>query len=291
MSTSAFVGFVDDAAIFPPGNAPLSRAVEAHRQHRAAWYADVVGPFLCSDARLPELHRLVERADAGAEITLGIVVRGGAGAVQPALAWAQRCTDLRAVTVEVALRDEPQLARNARRVTTVLDDCPEDLTAYVEMPRPVDPRAPSAGWLEALDEIAAAGHRTKYRTGGPTMDDHPGEHELAAFVAACLDREIAFKCTAGLHHAIRNTAPRSGFEQHGYLNVLLATRASLDGGSLDDVADVLARRDAGEVATAIRELDETTLTATRRWFTSFGSCSVSEPVDDLLDLGLLERKQ
>ncbi len=26
----------------------------------------------------------------------------------------------------------------------------------------------------------------------------------------------------------------------------------------------------------------------RRWFTSYGSCSVSEPLDDLLALGLLE---
>jgi hypothetical protein len=33
------------------------------------------------------------------------------------------------------------------------------------------------------------------------------------------------------------------------------------------------------------ELD---LAGARRWFTSFGSCSVSEPLDDLLALGLLE---
>jgi hypothetical protein len=27
---------------------------------------------------------------------------------------------------------------------------------------------------------------------------------------------------------------------------------------------------------------------TRRWFTSFGSCSVSEPLGDLISLGLVE---
>ena len=39
-------GLVDDAAVFPPGNAALPDAVAAHREHRAAWYADLVGPLL-----------------------------------------------------------------------------------------------------------------------------------------------------------------------------------------------------------------------------------------------------
>jgi hypothetical protein len=30
------------------------------------------------------------------------------------------------------------------------------------------------------------------------------------------------------------------------------------------------------------------VTRTRRWFTSFGSCSVAEPLDDLIALGLVE---
>ena len=30
------------------------------------------------------------------------------------------------------------------------------------------------------------------------------------------------------------------------------------------------------------------LEGARRWFTSYGSCSITEPVDDLVGLGLLE---
>ena len=33
----------------------------------------------------------------------------------------------------------------------------------------------------------------------------------------------------------------------------------------------------------------TDVAGARRWFTSFGSCSVTEPLDDLLALGLLEK--
>jgi hypothetical protein len=37
---------IDDAAVFPPGNAPLLEAVDAHRDHRRSWYRDLVGPLL-----------------------------------------------------------------------------------------------------------------------------------------------------------------------------------------------------------------------------------------------------
>jgi hypothetical protein len=41
-----FAGLVDDAAVFPPGSASVPDAVSAHRRHRTAWYADLVGPLL-----------------------------------------------------------------------------------------------------------------------------------------------------------------------------------------------------------------------------------------------------
>ena len=33
---------------------------------------------------------------------------------------------------------------------------------------------------------------------------------------------------------------------------------------------------------------DTELSGARRWFTSFGSCSVTEPLDELISTGLLE---
>jgi hypothetical protein len=54
-------GLVDDAAIFPPGNAPLEEALAAHRQHRSAPYADLVGPFVVADRDLAALRDVVSR--------------------------------------------------------------------------------------------------------------------------------------------------------------------------------------------------------------------------------------
>lgn len=285
MSTAAqglLTGLVDDAAMFPPGNAPLPQAVSAHHDHRRSGYADLVGPLLCSDRDLRTLRETLT-----SPVRLGLVVSGGAGAIGPAVQHATRSEHVEPVTVEIALRDEDDLARNAERIVRALDlELPGDAHAAVEVPR-VHDRAPTPSWFAALDEVAAAGHRLKLRTGGEYPDAHPSERELATFIDAALDRECPFKLTAGLHHAVRNTDPDTGYEQHGFCNVLLATRALLDGGGIDAAAEILARRDAEPIAAELAGWDQTTAASTRRWFASLGSCSIDDPLTDLRDLGLM----
>ena len=82
---------------------------------------------------------------------------------------------------------------------------------------------------------------------------------------------------------MRNTSGE-GFEQHGFLNVLVATRRAFDGASRDEVIDVLEQRDPTSLTGLV---DGAELAGARRWFTSFGSCSVTEPLDDLVALGLV----
>ena len=275
-------GFVDDASMFPPGDLPLDRAVAEHRQHRVSEYADLVGGFVVSDLKLPDLiAELGDRPDN--PLAVNVVVTGGAGAIEPAVRWATRspATHLRAL--EIALRDEDDLAHNARRVLAARDQLATDLDdvlVHVEPPRLRG--APSAGWLGALDELAAGDVRLKFRTGGVDQDAFPTCGELADAIEAALDRELPFKCTAGLHHAIRQVDPATGITHHGFLNVLLATRACLDGG---DGSEVLAEESA---AALLDGLDPDALDRTRRWFTSFGCCAVLEPHDDLVELGLVE---
>ncbi len=284
---STFAGFVDDAAMFPPGNAAPQEAVEAHRRYRAQPIGPLLGPLLCADTRLPEVTAALSGTRHQTPVPLGVVVTGGAGAIGPALRWASGAPRATLTSVETALRDEDDLAHNARRVVTVLsNELPAEATAFIEVPR-IGSRSPSPTWESALDVIAESGHCVKYRTGGPDRDAFPDEAELASFITAALDRELAFKCTAGLHHAIRSTAP-GPIEQHGFLNILLATRASLDGAAPDEVADVLASRESGEIVSGMEQLNGAAGTSARRWFRSFGTCSITEPVEDLVALGLLE---
>jgi hypothetical protein len=286
---TTFGDLVDDAAMFPPANAPVPDAVREHARHRASWYAALVGGFVCPDTRLNELQAALDEAgsDIAHPLRVNLTVQGGAGAVEPALTWTARDDRLRVVAVEVALRDEDDLAHNAGRMATVLSSAlPDDAVAYAEMPRLYSAEAP-AGWHAALDELAAAGLQAKFRTGGPDHDAFPSAAELVTVVDAFLDREMSFKCTAGLHHAVRHTGPGTGFEHHGFLNVLLATRALFDGASHADAQDALEERDPDTVAARVRGLGVDGIVSTRRWFGSFGSCSVDDPVQDLVALGLV----
>ncbi len=300
MSTSAapapvpipehLTSLVDDAAVFPPGNAALPEALAAHREHLRAGYAALLGPFVVGDLRLPDLRELLD-PDAPA-LGVTVVVSGGAGALEPAVRWSTRTPGLELRGLEVALRDEADLAHNARRMLTALDqlvaagELDEDVPVHLEPPR-LRGAEPAPGWLAALDEVAAVDHRLKFRTGGADADAFPGADELATCIGAALDRELRFKCTAGLHHALRHRDEETGFEHHGFLNVLLATRASLDGASHADVVDVLEERDGAVVVGRLRETGDPGLASARRWFTGFGSCSVLEPLEDLIDLDLL----
>jgi len=269
-----FDSLIDDAAIFPPGNSPLPDAVEAYLARREEWYADLVASFVVTDQDLPEVAR--------SGFPVSIVVTGGAGAVAGGLRLAARA-GTRVAGLEIALRDPDDLTGNARRVATAVDmaraeGLAEDETpVYVELPHV----GSTASWLAAADVVAESGFRLKFRTGGLEAPLFPAAHALARWIDAALDRETPFKCTAGLHHAVAHTDPQTGFPHHGFLNVLVATRTALDGG---DVVDVLNQRDGASLAAVAQDLPE----STRNWFTSFGSCSVVEPRDDLVELGLLD---
>ncbi|NUR09228.1 MAG: hypothetical protein HOQ45_19775, partial [Nocardioidaceae bacterium] len=135
------------------------------------------------------------------------------------------------------------------------------------------------------DEVAAAELRLKFRTGGTEADAFPSARQVAGWVDAALDRETPFKCTAGLHRALRHRDPDTGFEHHGFLNLMVATVQLFDGGSLDDAVAVV---DEADPARMIGAAIDTELWRARRWFTSFGSCSVTEPLESLIATGLLE---
>jgi hypothetical protein len=291
---SPFQRLVDDAALFPPASLPLATAVAEHRGHRGSGYADLVGPFVVADVAIPDLLAVLRAEPAGGPLPVSVVVTGGAGAIEPAVVWAARAEELTLAALELPLRGEDDLAYNARRVTTVVDQLRatgslgEETPVHVEPPRP--PGAPTPSWLDALDELAALELRLKFRTGGTSADAFPTPDELAACIGAALDRELPFKCTAGLHRAVRHHDPGTGYEHHGFLNVLLATRASLDGAAVDEVARLLDEQSVPAVTTALGEHGPDSLASTRRWFTSVGSCSVTEPLEDLRTLGLLPRR-
>lgn len=274
----------DDAALFPPGNAPMGAAIPAHRAHRRSAHAPCVGLFLVADARLAELAVMLDRDPAGegddAAMGVGVTVPGGPEGVGPAVDAALKHPAMELEAVEAAAAP----GRAARAAAALEAELPPGVEAFVEISRQGEVRA-------ELDALAGTGVRAKYRTGGLRAEAFPAEAELAAFVHAAAERAVPFKCTAGLHHAARHTDPETGFEHHGFLNVVLAADAAAQGAGVAEIARVLSVRDSGDLARRTREITGERARAVRGRFGSFGTCSIREPVEDLVALGLVHQSR
>jgi hypothetical protein len=139
--------------------------------------------------------------------------------------------------------------------------------AYVELPL-------GEGLEEKVAALAERGLRAKVRCGGGEV---PTPGALARFLSACRAAGVPFKATAGLHH------PLAAEGRHGFLNVLAAC-AFDDGAALSEGVELgpdgLRWRDRVAVPDELERVRREQLVAV-------GSCSFSEPVDDLKELGVL----
>jgi hypothetical protein len=281
-------GLVDDAAVFPPGSAPLPEAVAAHRVHRDAWYAAMVGPLLVPTSSLRQLAPLVgggvggaaQRGTAGVPLDIGLIGDTGLAALPDAVAGVDPRVTVKQIEIAVAKRGEDP-APGLEYLLGLLAGWPQ-IIGYAEIPL-------TFGLLAALDRLAearaaGAGVCAKFRTGGLAAELFPTPIELAAVICACRDRELPFKLTAGLHHAIRHADPETGFVHHGFLSILAAVLSAVrDNAEVADVAAILAATDPVPLVETVRAvLDEE-----RPLWVGFGTCSIDEPLTDLGHLGLL----
>ena len=268
-----FAGLVDDAAVFPPGSSPLPEAVRMHRVHRESRYAGCVGPLLVPASAAAELVALVRDAP----VAVGVIGRPGT-----APAEVRRAVEL--------LRDNGMDVAGAELgwVPEWRGARPAGTPLALEVPR-------GAEQSRALDDLAtdasdSSDVRAKFRTGATPTWQWPDEHELATFIRASIDRDLGFKLTGGLHHAIRTTRADDGLqpEHHGLLNVIVAVRWALNGEDADELAPLLAERDTETLVADVTRMSAADAAIVRAFFTAYGCCTVTDPIDELTRLGLIE---
>jgi hypothetical protein len=261
---------VDDAALFPPGDAPMAEAVPAHLDHESGPDAGLIGRFLCPASRLAELRAVLPEDEV---LMLGVIADSGLDGLAAALAVVDG--DERFVVETVELRHP-----GADRLDELERLLPYGVEAYVEV-APADMRdlLPTLAGREML--------RAKLRTGGLGAEAFPSPLDAAEFLVGCADLEVGLKCTAGLHHAVRYKDTDTGFTHHGFLNVLLAAALAADGRDVPEVRAALEIEDPQTLRAAVAALSVEDAAGARNLFHGFGSCSFAEPVEDLAKLGLL----
>jgi hypothetical protein len=269
---------VDDAAVFPPGNASLARAFAEHREHRQAWYAELVGVLLLPATALKDAQAYLD-----GEIAIGVIGDVPIAQLPHALQAADRRMRIQQVEVAVAKRGEDPQPGLRSLLSQLADN--EALIGYAEIPL-------TWGLLSALDTVAQARAdgldvAAKFRTGGLAAELFPTPMELAAVICACRDRAVPFKLTAGLHHAVRHTDPETGFVHHGFLNVLAGACAAADGGEVADVAAIIGTTQP----LTLLESARVRRNQSRPLWVGYGTCSIAEPLEDLAHLGLVGRTE
>jgi hypothetical protein len=268
-----FAELFDDAAIFPPGNAPLPQAVTSFLSRAGTSEAAYVGTFLCSGSRVEELLGCLA---PGARLALSLVE----SRLEALPGIVERLADDDRITlrgVETVGAGSDGIARTLLAFDRLL---PPAAQGYVEIP--LDASGHDIGALTGTPYLA------KFRTGGPTADAFPDERAIAVAIIHAVKSGVGFKMTAGLHHAVRHRDAMTGFEHHGFANVLGAVGAAIGGRPAPDVERLLAERDREAVVAALPSGDSPAACAVREFFVSFGTCSITEPLADLRAMGLLK---
>lgn len=304
---------IDYAGLFPPASLDMEPAVAEYARHLRGPHAGIMSHFICPAWRLEEFSKHAALVMPGTYATSGYTEM--VDVTEPWKVSAILKPEAPGEGIEAALRFNEHHSReqnglahidavevkapSADFIDEALEAMPDDIIPFFEIDHTKDPR----GMIAALAGLPAA---AKVRTGGVTPEAFPAPEQLARFIHCCAVGDVPFKCTAGLHHPVRaeyrltyETNPPRGV-MFGFLNVFLAS-VLVRKGLIDEAetAELLAETDAtklrftdegagwishgGEVSVTTDEI-----VAGRRQFAfSYGSCSFTEPTEELVAMGLL----
>jgi hypothetical protein len=290
-----FRALFDDAAVFPPQLAPLPQAVADHLARQSSSYADLVGPLLLPVSAVEDLLRLEGLAELESSgLKVALIGRPGTSPtlVDAALSSLDEHAAVTVIGVELVWSPDWQVqgagwqVQGAGKSGRGAARQGRGVLGSIEVPR--------GGNLErALSQIqahASGGNRAqaKFRTGSTTEQPPPSSTELATFLRGCVDHDLSFKLTGGLHHALSGTTSQ-GESQFGFLNVIAATRWALShGAEVPEMEALLSQRDPVPILDIITRMSEADAAVLRAFFTSYGCCGVMDPVGELVALALIK---
>lgn len=281
---------IDYAGTFPPATLDLAAAMSNYARASAGPHADLLGRFVVAASQLEDFARLAPTfAGAGdSSWPLSVVVTADASELEKVWRFKAQWRDGEAIgALEFGRLRPVQIAAFANAI-------PDGIEAFFELPLDADLDA-------AIATVARHGAFAKVRTGGVTLNAIPAATDLVRFMRLCADARVAFKATAGLHHALGGRHALTydvdsvRGDMHGFLNVLAAAALVHCRASSADALEALRETSAGAFTFTTAGLgwrghtiDAPALAATRRdLFRSFGSCSFGEPIEELEQLGLL----
>ncbi len=284
---------IDYAGLFPPASLAMAASVANFDGYLRSEWNWILGRFIVPVARLGEF----EAAFAGLPtLAPGIHFtnwRLSALLGPDPIADVSRIREFNARMADSSFGRKVQVESvevkvgGPDEVTRLSGIIPAELLTYFEVPL--------ASCGEGIAAVAGCGRRAKLRTGGETADKFPALESVIEFMRLCAAANVPFKATAGLHHPLRSVhrftyqpESPSGI-MHGFVNVFLAAAFLRAGMEAKVAVQVLGEQsaqafhfDADGAGWREYRLSRNEIAAARQSFAvSFGSCSFTEPIDDL----------
>jgi|SRR5271166_1969927 len=290
---------IDYAGLFPPASLAMVPAAANYDAYSRLEWNWILGRFIVPVARLGEFEEALASLPSSAQgssltnfrisVLLGLDVAAEVARIREFNARMARSPSCQNTVIEAV---ELKIS-SAEEITRLSKIIPAELATYFELPWP------SCG--ECVAAVADCGRRAKIRTGGETADKFPAPGSVIEFIGSCAAANVPFKATAGLHHPLRSVhrftyqpESPSGI-MHGFINVFLAAafvRAGMERKFavqlLEEQSSQAFQFDLDGAGWREHRLSRDEIAHVRRSFAiSFGSCSFTEPIDDLRTLRLL----
>ncbi|MGM0587978.1 MAG: hypothetical protein ACQETE_06175 [Bacteroidota bacterium] len=317
-SLRAFMsGLIDYAGLFPPAKLSLDESIRNFAKYRSEEDAWMLSRFIIPAGKLNELRAYGELLNTSTPFDFSVISQ--------AADTLQSFREAVATSAEqiLSLHDqlEPNVLTGALEVklpieaiiegketsSQALQTLVDQMAEHQALPKQVycEPKF-TENWRSEIPAVMAAisevNDRTdqvalafKLRCGGVEAHLFPTVEQVAAVLYQAREKNVAMKCTAGLHHPIRHYSDSVGTKMHGFFNVF--------GAGLLGYAHDLAEE---EVAHIIRDEDPSQFKFTGSMFSwadmdisedeiaelrktalhSYGSCSFDEPREDLDELHL-----
>lgn len=304
-------GIIDYAGLFPPAGLELPAAVGEFTSHTKGDDAWMLARFVIAAGRLDELSALLEDLpDPPTPLRLSVLGRGGVtrarftAGLADDLAVLERFQTSHGDQVEIdqlelRLPEAPgEIPFAVAEALELLGDHP-DVVPFLEVSLLEGWRGRIQRAIGALSSVAGAGRKAglKIRCGGADASAVPSPVAVTAALAASRRTGIPLKATQGLHHPVRRFDSTLETTIHGFFNLFVAGVLGRAHSLTEErVLDIVVDEDPGSFRfsnTALRwrdlaaEVDDV-VAARQTTVTSFGSCSFTEPRDDLRQLGLLD---
>ncbi|NMO90114.1 hypothetical protein HH311_09990 [Actinomycetospora sp. TBRC 11914] len=294
----------------------MADVLDTHLDVRAGEYGDLVGALVVPVSRLQEfVAELVKRRPA-APVPITLSVDTGLGGVPKALSLTtSRAALLTTGTVEMPAPHDVDSVWLER----VTEFVPDDVVAVVEPRRP--DADGSADWIAGVRRVVGHGCRPKLRCGGDRAGAFPGVTDVSRFLAVVAAAGRSFTASIGLQGAVRHVDPDTGFDHHGWLNLMVAVTRALravppaaaggpdDGGPsgaevpgseppaeasvepppelVEAVRGALDATDADALAAEVADVDQATAARVRAHLSSFGSTAPADQGAEMARLGLV----